>query len=456
MLTNYFHIGISPKTKIYKYDVAMDGLPAPNVSNQNQEDTSQALDTKEGSSSKIQPTSTGSKKKQPVQPAKQTSTPQAEKKLQLADENKIASDGSEIPDQIAVESSDRNKQGNVTTTNINKKLMEGLIRKRRRMFEILLDHSFFDDAKPAIATDYAGIILTATKLSVENHKLDLRHYNPGDEGDVSHAKTTSTTITYDSEFDLSELQSHLEAPQKKMNDLRKDQMVQALNLILKQTPKSSSKVITAGDGSKYYPMDGERWSISNHVIARKGFFASVRTSTARILLNVNVSTSTFYPEGLASAFINTFNGEYHKANSLLKRLRVSTDYSGFKKFKIVRGFAHQPGSTKFLNANEAKFDYEGKATSVADYFSTRYEKTVQRPNLPVLDLGMIVLPAVQSKPGQNALEKGSGPVETVDKNVSTIQSKETTSLRLWVPAEFCNILPGQAYGKNWTQTKQPT
>ena len=60
---------------------------------------------------------------------------------------------------------------------------------------------------------------------------------------------------------------------------------------------------------------------------------------------------------------------------------------------------------------------------------------------------MIVLPAVQSKPGQTALEKGSDPVETVDKNVSTLQSKETTSLRLWVPAEFCNILPGQAYGK---------
>ena len=211
--------------------------------------------------------------------------------------------------------------------------------------------------------------------------------------------------------------------------------------------QSDPKVITSPNGSKYYPMDGEPCLINKHVIARNGFFASVRTSTARILLNVNVSTSTFYPEGLASAFIETFNGDHHKANSLMKRLRVSADYFGFKKFKIVRGFAHQPGSTDFLNAHQAKFEYNGKEVSVADYFLTERGKIVEHPDLPVLDLGKVVLPAVQSKPSQTALDKGSEHVETVDFNDSTLQSKETTTSRLWVPAEFCNILPGQAYGK---------
>ena len=349
--------------------------------------------------------------------------------------------------QITVESSDRNKQGDAMKTTINKNLTEGLLRKRRRMFEILLDHSIFDDARPAIATDYAGIILTARKLSVESHKLDVTHYSPGDNLDVSQAKTTTATITHDTEFDLNDLQSHLNEPQNLMNDLSKDQMVQALNLVLKQTPKSSAEVITSVDGSKYYSIDGERRFISDHVIARKGFFASVRTSTARILLNVNVSTATFYPEGLTSAYIQTFNEDYHKANSLLKRLRVSTDYCGFKKFKIVRGFAHQPGSTKFLNAHEAKFEHGGTVKSVAEYFSTHHGKTVQRPDLPLLGLGKIVLPAVQSKPSQAAPGKGSKSAETVDIDVSTLESKELTSSRLWVPAEFCNILPGQAYGK---------
>ena len=234
LFTNYFHIGIPSKTRIYKYKVAIEGLPDPNVRDQNQEDTAQVLDAKGGSGSKIQPPPKGSNKKQPVTPAKEIKKPQAEKKPQPAGEDRTESENCEMVDQA--ESSDHNKKGNATKTNINMNITEGLIRKRRRMFEILLDHPLFNDARPAIATDYAGIILTAKKLSVENHKLDLKHYSPDDQ-DVSQAKTTTATITYDTVLDLDELQSYLKRPQDMMNDLRKDQLVQALNLVLKQTPE---------------------------------------------------------------------------------------------------------------------------------------------------------------------------------------------------------------------------
>ena len=89
LLTNYFHLCISSNTKIYKYNVAIEGLLDPNVSDQNQEDTAQVLDTKGGSSSKTQTPSKGSKKKQPVQPVKETSKPRAERKPQPASGDKI-------------------------------------------------------------------------------------------------------------------------------------------------------------------------------------------------------------------------------------------------------------------------------------------------------------------------------------------------------------------------------
>lgn len=481
--TNYFHLTMSPNAKIYKYKVAVETLKGSAVDKGKQDDLEEPSASEKVPKSADKGKKAPSKGKKTKNMGKETPNTVIEALDKVAEpppndksnkSKQTVSDEIKKPDEgnDSGKPDDKDTQGSVgegkgsdskNTSIEDDKLGDGLLRKRRRLFEIMIKEPFFAEAKGAIATDYASIILTTTKLPEDRKEIKLTHFSKGDDPTTSKAKPLTALVEYDKEIRLKELQDHLSKPYETKSAMNKDEVLQALNIILKQEPNLKPNSFSSSDGSKFYSTSkpGEPLEDLPWVVAYRGFYASVRSSTSRLLANINVSTSAFYKEGLVHEIIKDIKSSGvapAAAARILKNRRVSTSYCGYKKFKIIRGFARNPehvpdsGSNEFLNAKEASFEHEGKPWTVAEWFAARYTP-VQHPELPVLDLGKLVLPTgpdqgTQSNEEQQANSSTAGTSSAVP--VSTTQDDAKSDPRHWVPAEFCYLLPGQAYGKQMT------
>jgi hypothetical protein len=81
--------------------------------------------------------------------------------------------------------------------------------------------------------------------------------------------------------------------------------------------------------------DAPKWDLGGGLTAIRGFFASVRAATCRILVNVNVTNAAFYNDGpldqLMAAFEPQRRGGKIRLASFLKRVRVRTTHLPEKK-----------------------------------------------------------------------------------------------------------------------------
>lgn len=93
----------------------------------------------------------------------------------------------------------------------------GLIRKRRRMFEILLRHAIFQNAGAAVATDYAGMVLTATELDLTNDVNICYHTENNAPGALQSSNTIKATIVRQTALDANDLLKYLKISIRESN-----------------------------------------------------------------------------------------------------------------------------------------------------------------------------------------------------------------------------------------------
>ena len=151
----------------------------------------------------------------------------------------------------------------------------------------------------------------------------------------------------------------------------------------------------------FFACGQERFSLGNAIEAFKGVFASMRivhggpSAKARLSINVDVANGTFWTEStVANAalaltgkrdmndLINTLKGQGEKgrAGQDLKKMRklhvVAKHRGGPQDEYVIERFVYQ-------GAREAKFEKDGKMTSVYDYFAKEFNIRLQFPDLPL-------------------------------------------------------------------------
>ena len=141
---------------------------------------------------------------------------------------------------------------------------------------------------------------------------------------------------------------------------------------------------------------------------------------------MNVSTSAFFRDGRLDLVMRLLPGP-GPAEEFLKGRRISTDYLGSKRYKVIEGFARHPKGNPskgnpFMGASEAIMDvtnarYPSGKVSVAEWF-----KNEHRQGKPLLEPKMPLILAGTTKIG--------------DKDVPC-----------WLPAEECCLVPWQPYKK---------
>ncbi|KAH8810585.1 RNA interference and gene silencing protein [Xylogone sp. PMI_703] len=335
-------------------------------------------------------------------------------------------------------------------------------KKAKRIVQLLLEEHLLPRGYE-IATDFKSNLISRSELELEDEYLVT--YRAEDEDDPApNATQNRLRLQFTGSLTVAELINHLTSSQAGLMFGSKEEIIQALNIVVGHHPKAASMIATVATSRHFHlnPGTQDRGNLGGGLQVIRGFFMSVRAATARILVNVQVKNMAFFEDGPLDRLMQAFmsqNGP-NKVNLLkfVKKLSIDATHivrrnkqgQRIHRMKIVQGFAtkddgrnlsHPPIVPQFgAGAGEVKFflhnsqsasptqpapqaggkkkkgkkppmagpapPSQGSYISVFDFFKQTYNITIQDPSLPVI-------------------------------NVST---KDNPS---YLPAEVCVVTPGQ-------------
>ncbi|CAD0090699.1 unnamed protein product [Aureobasidium vineae] len=287
-----------------------------------------------------------------------------------------------------------------------------------------------------VATDYSSIVVTTKKLDLgpadrKQGKIEVidptfppfQGLDNAQAQEARNRRTKGYELSKTGEFSLADLVRALQATQAGAWFEGQADVIQLLNIVISKTPNDTANVYSLGQ-NKYYPGVGsplmEQVDITGGLQALRGYFASVRTSSNRILVNLNVASAAFYKAGplmnLVSEFVGGYSGQAPRpqdlvrAEGFIRMLRVETNYlkaldaNGKTKMdaqgrpqtvpglKSVVGLAPRPRdgdarTVTFSWSDPKKPQAAARNISVFEFFKTQHGITLQHPELPVLNVG---------------------------------------------------------------------
>lgn len=369
---------------------------------------------------------------------------------------------------------------NVEGENLSKPKMRVLMRN------VLNDPIF---AGMQVATDYASIIVTTKKVDLgpanrKKAKIELIDQNqPPIQGpdtpqaqEAKQRRTKQYALSASGQFRLAELVDSLQKTSPGSWFGGRGDVIQLLNIIIGKKPNETNEIYSMGQ-NKYFP-DGHATLMESHDIgqglqALRGYFSSVRTSTNRILVNVNVASAAFYKSipvmNLIAEFVGdrNFNSprvpgprDLSKVETFIRMLRVRTnhlkvlgsdgkpkrDASGqvqpITSYKTIVAFASKP---RFGDAKQVKFSWSdaknpqarARDVSVFDYFQSQHNITLSHPEWPVLNVG------TKSDPSYLPVELATvWPGQPVRRLLSSSQTTEMINFAARRPALNATSIAG--------------
>ncbi|KAF2800170.1 Piwi-domain-containing protein [Melanomma pulvis-pyrius CBS 109.77] len=330
-------------------------------------------------------------------------------------------------------------------------------RKKKRLIQLLLERTPFSDV--ISATDGAQVIITTKKVSLPGKRQEFNvewypedgrpHPTPvvGEESWITVRRARNAyrlRVEETGTLSLQELMKDLS--QSTTQYPLKSETIQALNIILSQGPQSDPRIVNVGQ-NKLYPFGShpqmETRDLGLGLRALRGYFSSVRTGVNRILVNVNVSTGTFYKEGSLLNLMREFGksgnaGQHWELAKFVKKLNFETNYitekddkgrvkmgkNGPLKKRVVHTVAGLSPFNK--SALDTSFDIDDgngniKLVTVAEYFQQKWNVRLSTPGAPLVNC-----------------------------NTKAPQDPK------WIPAELCYVLPGQLAKRTLkpTQTRE--
>ena len=247
------------------------------------------------------------------------------------------------------------------------------IRKRRQVYKILFEgERDFQMLSDGFATDYAGNLITGGRLYGQSlphkryeveYRNELEELRDDNEGTQPDERKYWVTVTFSGMVPIAELIKYIGSrPNDLSNSDARLEAIQAMNIIVAGSPNKEDTVFQAGQNKFFlYPRGDpkkptqldDNFYLGNGLIAVRGYYSSIRTSTSRILLNLNAQCSAFYPEINLLSLMHRFaggppipNAKLSELETFIRRLRVSTvqmtdERKQITRQKIVWGFSHK-------------------------------------------------------------------------------------------------------------------
>ena len=202
-------------------------------------------------------------------------------------------------------------------------------------------------------TDYNSYIVSAAKPYDED-EVDIVHFENANQSHASGATPITSTVRFQGYLNkdkLLEFVQQFSIDQRPYDDTLD---IQALNII------SWAKIFSnswEGDrvGRKFYAASSEELKIRDTYVLKRGFFSSMRPGTGGVLLNVNLVTSAFFPDGMV-----LHDWIYKRWRSVtppkhwLELKGVKVRFEGDGKTRSICGFGRLISKQDFVKRGETK------------------------------------------------------------------------------------------------------
>ena len=320
-------------------------------------------------------------------------------------------------------------------------------RKRRQALALLFEHPDFRAIGHGVATDYGSIIITSKGLPLdENGTKDyiVTYRETEDREPASNPVIYTFKLSYAGLVPMTELLRYLASTPSDPSDFTgKEDAIQALNIIVARTPNFNQGVFQSGNNKFFhYPTHPNAYySLGGGLIAVRGYYSSVRTSTLRTLLNVNAQTSSFYPAiNVVDLLMQHGRDDWLAVEKFIHLLRVKTNY-----MKHADGTDAVKVKTIFGLSERWDNLLDNKGKVVLD----KQKRVVKRRNIQVKPLNSQQVSFECRELGNKTLtieeyfkEKYSITLGTPEAWVLNCGTRENP---VWIPPELCEVMPGQPF-----------
>ncbi|KAI9893497.1 MAG: hypothetical protein M1814_006794 [Vezdaea aestivalis] len=205
-------------------------------------------------------------------------------------------------------------------------------------------------------------------------------------------------LEYVGALDFPGLEKNLKDPNPVVEFPDKAVTIQMANIVMNGFANTSPDIVAIRQKKFFNLVDRlSAYSIGGGLDVSRGFFSSVRSSTGRLLLNLQITTCAFYDTDNVRVVMDRLRESggarsLNKLQSFFKGVRVSSKYLKDKKgqpivkFHSIRGLCRQPFAA---DANRAQFynDEFSRQQSVAQFFKQKHGINLQYAQLPVMDVG---------------------------------------------------------------------
>ncbi|KAF3760948.1 Piwi-domain-containing protein, partial [Cryphonectria parasitica EP155] len=281
-------------------------------------------------------------------------------------------------------------------------------RKAERVIKLLFQQNNLGGA----ATDFRAVIVR--QKQEDNAKYNVKYFAEDEDEAKSGAEIYHVDVHLSHILSIKDFLAHLGEPSA-MPYEHKDAMINALQTLFLHYFRRNNSLLTVGN--KTFPISGpasKTQALGEGVAVYQGFFASVRPARLRPLVNVSVAYSAFYeaPGGNLASLISAFGStdNYH-IERLLRGLRIQKKFlkkrnkQGQEVFPTRKIFGlaspedgtpkagdtskKSPPQVKFFGAGakNVKFSTDDGWFTVYQYFEKQYGIRLQRPDLPVINIG---------------------------------------------------------------------
>ncbi|ETS02811.1 RNA interference and gene silencing protein [Trichoderma reesei RUT C-30] len=306
-------------------------------------------------------------------------------------------------------------------------------RKLTQIIRLLLDAPELAEYKHDMVSDFKSTLISRHKFDDQNIKIAYRQ--EGEDEPQANGPQYEVKLQLTNTLATAELIGYLTSTNPSAQYDDKLPLIQALNIFLNHYAKSTNNLATIGS-SKMFSLSesSDTWDLGSCLTAIRGFFASVRAATARVLVNVNPSHGAFFQEGPLEQFIlrlGSGRGLY-RLQTFIKGLRIRTthlkpkvDKNGkeIPRIKTIWALANpndghnsahpprvsafgagpknvefwleggsysgqaQPGPSSGKKKKGAKGQENGQYISVYDFFARSYNMRINDTRLPVVNVG---------------------------------------------------------------------
>lgn len=205
------------------------------------------------------------------------------------------------------------------------------LKVKKRIIQLLLEQHFHDP-HGRIATDYKATLLCRESLDVDKATLDVKYRFEDETQFGDQGKVYKVQVQHTGTIAVSALLDYLSSTAAGTSLPAKEEIVQALNIVVGHHPKSQPDLLTVGPNRHFLLDPAEKQSLGLGLEALRGYFVSVRPATARLLANVQVQYATCFKPGRLDEVIQKdfMEGgrrpDVHHLNHFVKRLRVRTTH----------------------------------------------------------------------------------------------------------------------------------